>query len=769
MSAGASLRARALALSERVPPAHLLVGALCAGLAASLVVRSPEVIFAVAAGALGLAAVPAAGSRVALLAAALALAGIWWGSVRLAALDRSVLEDEIGRAALVRAEVIGPSRTSEFATRAPVRVLSFGRAKVVERAQLDLPRGRSPPQGAVLELVASVARPRGPDEDGGFDEAGYLRRQGIHVVLRADTYRVVGHRGGVGAVADRLRAGVLRSLAAAPEGERRAVLAGVVLGEDSGLERDLRDSFRASGLYHLLAVSGQNVAYVVAGAILLAWTLGLPRRVGEAGALFAIAAYVLAVGWQPSVVRAGVAGALASLAWLASRPRDRWYFLLAGAAVLLAWNPYGLLDPGFQLSFAAVASIFVLVPRIERALDGYPVPRWVTAGLAVSLACGVATAPILLVDFGAIPLYSILANALAAPVVAPLLGLALAAATLHPFLPEAAAAIAWADGWLAAYLAFCARTVGGLPHAQATSTAAVGLVGGALALGAFVVRVRAPGLRRTAALAGVALALVVAWRSVPSGPAPPPTGLRLTVLDVGQGDAILLQVPEGAVLVDEGPPEADVADQLEELGVDRLAALVLTHPERDHVGGAADVLERIPVEAVIDPRIPAQSEDETRALAAARERGVPVLTARAGSEYRIGSLRLRVLWPDGDPPAGGNPNDSAIVLLASYGTVDALLTADAEGAVTVPIRPPPVEILKVAHHGSDDPRLRELLELLRPRLAVVSVGSENDYGHPTPATMAVLEGVPGLAVDRTDEDGRVTIETDGVRISVREG
>ena len=273
----------------------------------------------------------------------------------------------------------------------------------------------------------------------------------------------------------------------------------------------------------------------------------------------AIAAYVLAVGWQPSVVRAGVAGALASLAWLASRPRDRWYFLLAGAAVLLAWNPYGLLDPGFQLSFAAVASIFVLVPRIERALDGYPVPRWVTAGLAVSLACGVATAPILLVDFGAIPLYSILANALAAPVVAPLLGLALAAATLHPFLPEAAAAIAWADGWLAAYLAFCARTVGGLPHAQATSAAAVGLVGGALALGAFFVRARAPGLRRTAVAVGVALALVVAWRSVPSGPAPPPTGLRLTVLDVGQGDAILLQVPEGAVLVDEGPPEADVA------------------------------------------------------------------------------------------------------------------------------------------------------------------------------------------------------------------
>jgi competence protein ComEC len=769
VSPGTSLRAHVLAWSERAPPAHLLAGALCAGLAVSLAVRSPGVTLAVAAGALAVVAIPAERHRAALLAAAFLLAGAWWGSARLVALDESMLEEEIGRAALARAEVVGPSRTSEFATRVPVRVLRFGRMVTRERAQLVLHRGRAPPQGALIELVATVARPKGPQEDGGFDEAGYLRRQGIHVVLRADTFRVVGRRGGIGAVADRLRAGVLETLSAAPEGERRAVLAGVVLGEDGELESDLRDSFRASGLYHLLAVSGQNVAYVVAGAILLAWTLGLPRRAGEAGALVAVAAYVLAVGWQPSVVRAGVAGALASLAWLASRPRDRWYFLLAGAAVLLAWNPYSLLDPGFQLSFAAVAAIFLLVPRIERALEGYPVPRWLAGVLAVSLACGLATAPILFADFGAIPLYSILANALAAPVVAPLLGLALAASALHSFLPEAAAALTWTDGWLAAYLAFCARTVGGLPHAQATSAATLALVGGAFVLGGLVLRAPAPRIRQAAALAGVALALVVAWRWMPSAPAPPPDGLRLTVLDVGQGDAILLQVREGAVLVDEGPPEAHVADQLEGLGVDRLAALVLTHPERDHVGGAADVLEQIPVEAVLDPRIPAQGEDEANALAAARERGVPVLTARAGEEFRVGSLRLRVLWPDGDPPASENPNDSAIVLLASYGTVDALLTADAEGAVTVPIRPPPVEILKVAHHGSDDPRLPELLDLLRPSVAVVSVGSDNDYGHPTPATMAALGDAPGLAIYRTDEDGSVTIETDGTQISVSDG
>ena len=753
-------------LFRRVPAAHLLAAALCAGLALALLRREAHAGLALAAGAVALLAVLVAPGRVPLLAFALVLAGLWWGSARLEALDASVLENEVGRAALARVEVTGPARRSEFAVRVPVRVLRFGRDDVDERARLDLPPERAPPQGALLEVVVTVARPRGPEAEGGFDEAAYLRRQGIHVVLRGGSFRVVGRRGGLGAIADGLRRGVARSLDAVPPGERRAVLAGVVLGEDEGLDQELRDRFRASGLYHLLAVSGQNVAYVVAGMILLAWTLGFPRWIGEVGALGAVFAYVLAVGWQPSVVRAGVAGGLASLAWLASRPRDRWYFLLVGAAVLLAWSPYSLLEPGFQLSFAAVAAIFVLVPRIEARLEGYPLPVKLAEVVALSAACGAATAPILWLHFGAIPVYSLVANALAAPIVAPLLGLALAAAALHPALPEAASALAWIDGWLAAYLAFCARTVGGLPYAQVESgRALLGLLGCAGLLAALVRR-RRPRAWRAAAVAGVVLALVVAWRSVPDNAPPLPNGLRITVLDVGQGDAILLQVPEGAVLVDQGPPEADVAGQLEDLGVERLVALVLTHPQRDHIGGAADVLGAIEVGSVLDPRIPAESEDHDAAVEAARAHDVPVVALHAGQRLRVGALRLEVLWPDRPGPPGDDPNNHAVVLLATYGRIDALLTADAEGNVTVPIRPPPVEILKVAHHGSADTALPALLDLVDPQIAVVSVGANNDYGHPTPSTMAALSGFSGLDVYRTDLDGRVTIETDGSRVSV---
>jgi competence protein ComEC len=767
VTAGEAWR-RAAGQAERLPAPHLLTAALCAGLALALAVRAAGAPLVPAAAALALLGIAAERRRAAYLGGALAVAGLWWGSVRLDALDSSLLEAEIGRAASARVEVTGPARRSEFAVRVPVRVLRFGSVELRERARLDLPPKRAPPQGAILEVVVTVARPREPEEAGDFDEAGYLRRQGVHVVLRSGGYRVVGQRGGLGGVADGLRRAVSRSLEVIPAGERRAVLAGVVLGEDEGLADDLRERFRTSGLYHLLAVSGQNVAYVMGGMILLAWGLHLPRWFGQLAALAAVTGYVLAVGWQPSVVRAGVAGSLASLAWLASRPSDRWYFLLVGAAVLLAWNPYSLLEPGFQLSFAAVAAIFLLVPRIDRRLEGYPLPGKLAAVVSVSAACGLATAPALWLHFGAIPMYSVPANALAAPVVAPLLGLALAAAALHPVLPAAAAALAWTDAWLAGYLAFCARLVGGLPHAQATSLEALGLLLAAAAGVTLLVFARSRRVRRSVVLTALVLALVVAWRSAPDERPPPPGGLRLTVLDVGQGDAILLQVAQGAVLVDQGPPEGEVADQLDELGVDRLAALVLTHPQRDHVGGAADVLERLDVETVLDPGIRAPSPDQESALTAARRHRVPVVTALAGQRLRVGRLRLQVLWPEGPAPPGSDPNDHAIVILASFGNVDALLTADAEGNVTVPLRPPPVEILKVAHHGSADERLPQLLALLRPRIAVVSVGSGNDYGHPAPSTTAALAAVPELDVYRTDRDGRVTIETDGERISVSE-
>ncbi len=746
---------------------HVFLGALCAGLAVSNVARVTADTILLA-GLVVLAGAALARTTVfhVLVCGVLLLIGWWWASARLEALDRSALAPEIGRAGRFVLAVTGPGRRSEFSLRIPAEARRFGESELREPVLLRLPPARSPPQGALIEVIGEIRAPRGPED--GFDERTWLRRRGVHVVVRADRWRAVGRRGGLAGFADRLRARVSRSMAPGLSGERRAVLAGVVLGEDEGLSEDLRADFRASGLFHLLAVSGQNVALVAGGALLLAWLVGLPRWLGEVGALSAIGGYVLAVGWQPSIVRAGVAGALASLAWLVARPRDRWYFLLVGAAVLLAWNPYSLLEPGFQLSFGAVGAIFVGVPRIERRLEGYPGPRWLRAVIAVSVACGVATAPILLVHFGSVPIYSVISNALAAPAVAPLLGLAFAAAAVEPVFPLLAATLGWLNGWLAAYLAGCARVIGGFPYAQvSTTTAALGAAV-ILAVGIVATRLRPPRAPRAFALVVLIVLFGAGWKlSRPSDQLPPPRGLRMTFLDVGQGDSTLIQVPEGSILVDEGPPEADVAGQLLRLGVRRLAVLVLTHPSRDNIGGAEEVVRRLEVGMVFEPALPFPNPFGAAALREATKRRISIVVTRAGRDFTLGRLRVRVLWPDEVASPADDPNDHATVLLASYGSVDALLPADAESNVTSRLRIPPVEILKVGHHGSTDDGLPELLASLRPRVAIVSVGKKNDYGHPRPSTMTALDRAPGLGVYRTDEDGRIVLESDGERFSVR--
>jgi competence protein ComEC len=309
--------------------------------------------------------------------------------------------------------------------------------------------------------------------------------------------------------------------------------------------------------------------------------------------------------------------------------------------------------------------------------------------------------------------------------------------------------------------------VGGLPYAAVSARAAVAIAALVLCAAYLVTRLGRPRRRAYATVAMAAALIAGGWRLHGSSALPPPTGLRITFLDVGQGDGALIQVPGGAVLVDEGPPEAKMASQLRHLGVTNLSLLVMTHPQRDHVGGAAEVLKKLRVAAVLDPAIPSESEDERSARAAARQRGVRMIVARAGEAFRIGALRLRVVWPDGPGTAGDDPNNHAVVLVASYGQTDALFTADAESDVTGRLQLPPVEILKVAHHGSADDGLGDELKELRPRIAVISVGAGNDYGHPTPATLGTLAAVPGLAVYRTDVNGRVVVESDGRRISVR--
>jgi competence protein ComEC len=746
----------------------LLLGAACAGLGASnWVSPRPAALAAAATAALLAVGVVDGPGRVAALGLALAVAGLWWGTLRLDALERSALAVESGESGPAQLVTTGPARVTSYAVRVQAEARRFRGRPLRERVLLVLPLGRSPPRGTVLETVVRVTEPR-EARNGGFDERAWLRRQGIHVVLRGEAWREVGRRGGIAGVGDGVRDRVERAVSRGTHGVRRALVLGVVLGEDEGLPERTRQEFRASGLAHLLAVSGQNVAFIVAGVFGLGWLLRVPRVVRELLAIAAIVAYVLAVGWQPSVVRAGVAGVLASSAWLVARPRDRWHFLAWGAVLLLVWSPTSLLEPGFQLSFVAVAGIFLGLPIARRIAEGYPVPRMVADAVGVSLVCGLATAPVVLVHFGQAPVYTVLANALAFPAMPVVLGFGLLAAAAEPISPAAATALAWLAGWAAAWLEVVAHAVASLPGAQVGTGPTVVAATASVVVWALVGygrrRVASPRVHAVVpavALAG-ALALAVGWHL--SRPAPAwtePGGLRVTFLDVGQGDSVLLETASARVLVDEGPPEADVAGQLATMGIRSLSAIVLTHPERDHVGGAADVIRQLRVGLVLDPELAATGPEHDEAIQAAHARHVPVRTIRTGSEFKAGGLRLDVLWPPDPGLPSEDPNLNAVVLAASFGEADVFLPADAESDVTARLPLGGVEILKVAHHGSEDPGLERELGTLRPQIAVISAGRNNEYDHPRPETLAALATVPGLVVYRTDQQGRVVVETDG--------
>jgi competence protein ComEC len=446
------------------------MGAVCVGCALANARRVPVLPLAPTAGAVGVLGLVVAERRSRLGAAAIAVAlGSWaWGSVRLAELDRSILVSRVGTVEQAIVEVDEPPKAGSFDQRGRAVLLRWGTLRPREPVYLELPLGRAPPQGAVISLLGQLRAPTGPSN--GFDQTTWLRRQGIHVVLRAKgPWRVVSRRGGIYGLGDDVERWLARDSVRGLTGERRNVVEAIVLGRSNLVGQSLLADFRASGLYHCLAVDGLKVSTIALAIVGIALLAGLGRLAAEVAALAAVAAYALAVGLHPSVVRAGVAAALGSLAWLAARQRDHWQALLVGAAVLLAWNPYALLDAGFQLSFAAVAAIFVVTPRVVRALEGYPVSRSLAQLIGVSIACGLATAPVTWLQFRQISLVTVPANVVAVPVVVEVLGLALVTAAIAPFAPPVASALAWLNGWGAWFVATCARGFGSLPGAQITS------------------------------------------------------------------------------------------------------------------------------------------------------------------------------------------------------------------------------------------------------------------------------------------------------------
>src|SRR5919202_1786421 len=523
----------------------------------------------------------------------------------------------LGHAVSERVWLIEPARPRPFGGRTAVVRLDDERVLVRTSARVRLPATRVG-QELGVDGVLDALRPAD----------AWLRPRNVHAILSADRVVVTDRaRGGLSGMLDGVRRRAQAALAGGVPPPEAALLRGMVLGQDEALSDAMRDDFQATGLTHLVAASGQNVMLLCALVFGASALLGIGLRARLGLALGLIALYVPLAGGGASIQRAGVMGAAGIAAALAGRPASRWYALLLAAAVTLALNPRAAEDVGWQLSFAAVAAIMVLATPVREGLRRRGVPSAAAEAVALTLAASIGTAPLIALHFDRTSVVSLPANLLAAPAVAPVMWLGMAAATVGQVSPLAAEPFAALAAYPVAFVSWLSAAAARLPHA---SVAVAPWIVGVACLGAAAAIV-SPAVRRPSALAVLAAAVAaVALLRAPPRPLAPPAGLRVTFLDIGQGDATLIQERRTSVLVDTGPPDGGIVARLHHAGVGRLDLLVVTHAQADHEGGAAAVLRAMPVGLLLDGRDGVREPIGLRMAAEARRRHVATAAPEAG-------------------------------------------------------------------------------------------------------------------------------------------
>jgi competence protein ComEC len=560
-----------------------------------------------------------------------------------------------------------------------------------------------------------------------------------------------------------------------------AIVSAVLIGDRTGLPDEIRDRLQAAGTYHVIAISGGNIAILTTLLIGTLALAGVRGRLAAAVAILVLLVYAQVATAGPSVWRA----TLMAIVYLAARLLDQrsapWQAASVAAGLMVVVRPLDIRDPGFVLTFGATAALLEGARFGRALLPTYRGLAWIAGSVAASLAVELTLTPVSAQAFSRVTFAGPLLNLIAVPMmgVAQVAGMVVAVAT--PLDPVASVA-----GWVAASAAEAivesARLVDVAPwltaRVQAPGVPLLIVYYAALAGAAYGSRIA---LRTISGLVLVAALVVVTGLGPRSGQSPLAGTLRLTMFDVGQGDAILLENDAGTLLVDTGGApfgtggfdigERVLAPALWARGVHTLDGLLLTHGDPDHIGGAAAVLQDFDVRSLWEG-IEVPRHDPSRALRQLAEvSGIPRSARRAGETIQWGSATIRVLHPP--EPDWERPrirNDDSVVLEVVHGDVALLLTGDVsseiERAIAGRLTPARTRILKVGHHGSRTSTSQELLDAWRPHVALISAGRGNTFGHPTPEVLGRLEAT-GTLVYRTDLDGQITLETDGHEVSVR--
>ena len=553
--------------------------------------------------------------------------------------------------------------------------------------------------------------------------------------------------------ANALRARFMDAASTLP-GDGADLLPGLAIGDTRAVGDELDAAMKASSLSHLTAVSGSNCAIVVGLIVLLCRALGLSRTTRVVIALVVLAAFVVLVTPEPSVVRAAVMASIVLGSLASGRPVRGVPVLGLAVIVLLAGDPWLARDYGFALSVLATAGLLLLAMPIARRLERW-MPLPLATVIAVPIAAQVCCQPVLILLEPTLPTYGVVANVLAEPAApaATVIGLlACIALPVVPWLGQVLTAIAWLPAsWIAAVATFFASLpFGSIPWFE-------GVVGAALLAAVTILAVL--GLRFRAARLVTAVVLLVLIGLAAGARLGTlldrPPDWQFALCDVGQGDALLVRSAQRVALIDTGPDPEPLRACLGDLGIGHLDLLVLMHFDADHVGGVPAVLGMAD-EVLVGPTGGAEHE---RVVSSLLEAGAEVTTAERGLVGVLGELRWEVLWPKSGASAG---NDASIVLAVTPGTececLSALMLGDLGEEAQARVLAgglPVVDVVKVAHHGSADQAPR-LYEAVRASVALIGVGAENTYGHPTDSLLATLRSTHST-VFRSDRDGLILV------------
>lgn len=556
-----------------------------------------------------------------------------------------------------------------------------------------------------------------------------------------------------------------RNAASGLPGDGGDLLPGLAIGDTSSVSAALSDAMKTASLSHLTAVSGANCAIVVGLALALGAAAGLPRLVRLGVAALVLAAFVVVVTPEPSVIRAAVMAVVALIALATGRAARGFPLLCVAVVVLLTLNPWLSRSYGFALSVLATGGLLLLARPLAEVMARY-LPRGLALVLAVPLAAQLACQPVLLMLNPSLPVYGVAANLLAEPAAAPVTVLGLIACVAAPVFPPLAtvvSAVAWLPAsWIAAVATFFA----GLPGARApwpTGLAGILLLTALTGAGLIAALGGVPPLVRRAARAALVIAFVGYLASLAGSQlienVTRPTDWEFALCDIGQGDATVIRSQGMIALDDTGPEPARLQHCLDELGITHINLLVLTHYDLDHVGGVSAVYGKVDRVLIGPPSDPG----DVRIASDLRANGAEVDQVSRGESGMLGELRWDVLWP---PPRGVEPGNPASVTLqvtsagtCAHGCLSGILLGDlgedSQARLLGTGQISHLDVVKVAHHGSADQSAR-LYEALHATVGLIGVGAANDYGHPTSKLLGILAAV-GTRPIRTDLDGMALI------------